>query len=196
MFKITYMKNKLFIKTLLKIFILTLVAALSFLNFKELVDQSLSDNGSLTFISHPPEEDYLFKKFAYISGGVKKPGVYEMNDEDLRLIELIELAGGLNEKADKDKLNKDINLSQVIEDGDHIFIPIISDTSSKKTPDNSLINLNTATQSQLDSLPGVGPSTAKKIIDARPFTSISDLKNVSGIGESKYNELKNLVSIN
>ena len=64
---------------------------------------------------------------------------------------------------------------------------------------NKKININKATESELESLPGIGPSTAQKIINYRnekgKFNNIEDIKNVSGIGDSKYNNIKDLISI-
>lgn len=150
---------------------------------------------SLIF-ANPPEENQIFKKFVYISGEVKNPGVYEFNKE-ARLVEIIELAGGFTDNADLEFVNKELNLSKIIEDQDQIFIPSKkSNTASGSVKSaTGLINLNTATQEQLESLPGIGAATAKKIMDNRPFNSIDQLLNVSGIGESKYRQIKDLVTI-
>lgn len=188
------MHKQKFLKQSAKLIILSLACLFSFLNFASLVEKSQNENGELIFIKEPPKEDYLFKKFAYISGGINNPGVYEIDKEQLRLVELIDKAGGLSENADKDKLTESFNLSEIIKDSDHIFIPIKSISTSSSNSD--LINLNSASISELDSLPGIGPSTAQKIIDARPFSKIEDLMEVPGIGDSKYDEIKNLVTIN
>ena len=190
------MKKKSLLKIWLKLLILSFALVLSFINFKGIIDQSINENGNLSFIQQTPEQNYLFKKFVYISGGVNNPGVYEITKDDLRLVELIQEAGGLSENVDKDKMNQSFNLSSIVKDSDHIFIPIKSISPNNNSSNSDLININSASLSELDSLPGIGPSTAQKIIDARPFTSIEELQDVSGIGDAKYEDIKDLVTVN
>ena len=100
-----------------------------------------------------------------------------------------------------------------MQDGQKVYIPSINDTQVETYIQNdagdnvivqdssssSLININSATQSELDSLPGIGPSTASKIIDYRnkngDFKNIEDLMNVSGIGEAKFNNIRDYICI-
>lgn len=141
-------------------------------------------------------------RYVEITGQVTSPGVYEVSKQ-LMVIELIELAGGLTEFADLEVVHKDISLSGIIEDRQKIYIPALSEF--KNNSSNSLksvggensakININTATQEQLDSLPDIGPSTAGKIISARPFEAIEDLKDVEGIGEKTYNNLISVITL-
>ena len=164
----------------------------------------------------------------YIIGEIKKEGVYEL-EEDSRISDAIEKAGGVKESADLSQ----INLAYKIEDGLRIYIPkrgelvqnkekiedktqevvtgkstdITNSTSSNtmlSTNKNSKtniekINLNKATQTELETLPGIGPSTAEKIIAYRKengnIKNIEDIMNVNGIGESKYNKIKDLISV-
>lgn len=164
----------------------------------------------------------------YIIGEVKQEGVYEL-DENSRISDAIEKAGGTKENADLSQ----INLAYKIEDGMRIYIPKkgesvqdkekiedktqevvtgkstdITNTTSvntnlsinkKSKTDIEKINLNKATQTELETLPGIGPSTAEKIIEYRKengnFKNIEDIMNVNGIGESKYNKIKDLVSV-
>ena len=150
----------------------------------------------------------------YISGEVKKPGVVELNGND-RLMEGVNLCGGLTEGAD---LNA-INLAMKIKDEGHYIIPKIGDKTEvknsqevdviKKTDElininsdetkNDKINLNTATITELDSLPGFGEVTAQKIIDYREenskFNSIEEIKNIKGIGEKKFNNVKEYICV-
>lgn len=133
----------------------------------------------------------------YISGEVNNPGVIELSS-DATLGDAIKQCNGFTPLADKNKLN----LAQKLSDGMHIIITaqnnqnMISNDSDKNS---TLININTATKDQLDSLPGVGPSTAQKIIDYRQehgtYQSIEDLKQVKGIGEAKFNKLKDKITI-
>ena len=143
----------------------------------------------------------------FVSGEVHKPGVVTI-DSEKRLSHAIEELGGITENAD---LNK-INLAMKLEDEYHYIIPKIGEDLENDTIENikddklidldnknNLININTATIQELDVLPGVGEATANKIVNYRDengkFNSIEEIKNVNGIGEKKYEELKNLISI-
>lgn len=189
------MRRRKFIILSLKLIILVAIILISILNFKTTLDQSIQENSQLTFIKEPPAKDYVLKKFAYISGAINKPGVYELNRSDTRLIELIEMAGGLASDADTNAINSNLNLSSVIKDSDHIFIPTKNVSQVNGNSTSNKINLNSASLKELDSLPGIGESTAQKIINARPFSSINDIKDVSGIGDSKFNQIKDLITV-
>ena len=159
------------------------------------------------------EDESKRKIIIYITGEIQKEGVYELK-ENSRISDAIEMAGGLKEDADIE----DINLAQVLEDENKIYIPnknIKKDNKnnmSKNTTEttkkentmtqniqNTKININTATQTELETLPGIGPSTALKIVNYRKekgkFKNIQDIKNVNGIGDSKFNKIKDLIKI-
>lgn len=144
----------------------------------------------------------------HIDGEVVKPGIVCLPTE-ARITDAISAAGGLTELADTSK----INLAYSLQDGQKVYIPSINDIQAETYIQNdagdnvivqdssssSLININSATQSELDSLPGIGPSTASKIIDYRnkngDFKNIEDLMNVSGIGEAKFNNIRDYICI-
>lgn len=150
----------------------------------------------------------------HIIGEVKKEGIVSLKEGD-RVIDAIKKAGGETKNADLSQ----VNLAYILSDGQKIYIPsknekidtfVISSNEpdieeSKENSNNvasnisSKININTATESQLDTLPGVGPSTAMKIIEYRntngKFKKIEDIKEVKGIGEAKYEDLKNYITI-
>ena len=151
----------------------------------------------------------------HIIGAVQKEGIITL-DENARVSDAVEAAGGLREDAD---INK-INLAYILEDGMKIKIPSINDkeetdeTNSEIvdnketiqiTPESSTksitkkININKASQTELESLHVIGPTTALKIIDFRnengKFASIEDLKEVAGIGKSKYDKIKDLITV-
>lgn len=155
------------------------------------------------------EEPASTKVVVDVKGAVKFPGVYELTTED-RIIDAIQLAGGYAEEADSNYINH----AQKLQDEMVIYIPkkgeLLRDeeyqplgqalqqshSSSKK---ESLVNINTADESKLITLPGIGPSKAQAIIQYReehgPFKKIEDLKSVSGIGEKTFEKLKDFITI-
>lgn len=142
-----------------------------------------------------------------ISGEVINPGVYRLTGE-VRVNDILIKAGGLSANADRDWVAKNLNLAQKLVDGQKIYIP--NEVESKKLKvesdgvlgvltDNKIVRINSATIEQLDTLSGVGPSIAKKIIDYRTknggFKNIEELKLVSGIGDKLFEEIKNDVAL-
>ena len=154
------------------------------------------------------EEENKETIVVHVSGAVNKEGIVEL-EENSRIADAIEKSGGLKDDANMNE----VNLAYKLEDGMKIYIPsnkdqevqeksnissvIESNATNKKA--NSKVNINTAPQEELDSLPGIGPSTALKIINYRKehgkFSKIEELKNVSGIGDSKFNQLKDLITV-
>lgn len=140
------------------------------------------------------------KRYYEITGQVNSPGVYESTSK-VMVIELISLAGGLTEKADLYKIHKDVSLSALVEDRQKIYIPAIFEREmsasqgggSSKSGSSGKVSLNSASSTELETLPDIGPATASKIIAARPYTKIEDLKNVQGIGEKTYNNIVSLI---
>ena len=154
----------------------------------------------------------------YICGEIRNPGIYEA-PKGVMLNEIIEDAGGLTERASVNN----INLVYQIESNMSIYIPSEEEISkgfsggdvirqdgvyvwggsSGGSSDSGstviqTVNINTATLDELKSLPGIGEVTAQAIIDYRkntPFQSIEDIKNVTGIGDSKYNRIKDYICV-
>lgn len=144
----------------------------------------------------------------YICGYVTNPGVIKIK-EGTRLDEAIGMVGGATGEAD---LNA-VNLAYKLTDEDMVYIPgkgeklqgtdkaIPGVSTMKSTTQNKSgkVNINTAGESELDTLKGVGPSTAKAIIEHRsqkgPFKSIEEIKNVKGIGDAKYNSIKDNITV-
>ena len=145
------------------------------------------------------EENHLEnqKIKVHITGEVNNPGLIELNVGS-RVNDAIELAGGLTEQADVSKTN----LAYILSDGEKIYIPNKNDEINENNilqNSNSKININLATVSELQTIPGVGESTAKSILEYREkngkFMLIDDIKNVSGIGESKFEKMKEYITI-
>lgn len=172
-------------------------------NYEEIVENSI-------VFSNIQEENtvQISKIKVYIIGEVNKPGVVEL-EEGARIEDAIILAGGTNSNSDLSK----INLAYVLEDGQKIYVPSINETTENNylisenfdgieennSEKNTKININTADLNKLCELPGVGESLANKIINYRQtngkFKNIEDLKNVNGIGDKKYDNLKEYICI-
>ena len=155
-----------------------------------------------------------------VSGAVAKPGLYEVT-KGSRAQQVIELAGGVTEEADMDR----VNLAQLCKDGGHIKVPrlskarlkkkmenngmanvsnqagdskIVTDSNQNHGPDKNisgemLISLNSASESELTQLPGVGAATARRIISFRNrqgFQRVEELMKVPGIGPAKFAKMK------
>jgi competence protein ComEA len=131
-----------------------------------------------------------------VAGEIKKPGVYQL-PWGSRTQAAIVAAGGTTNNAELSLVNP----AQILTDGDQIRVPSkqIAPSSgnpenpSNLTPTGERINLNTATQAQIEGLPGVGPKMAERILKARPFSSLKDLDTVKGIGPSMLKKLEPLV---
>ena len=156
------------------------------------------------------------KIIVHVSGAVRNEGIVELK-EKARVADAIEMAGGITEDA----YMKDVNLATILEDGMKIYIPTkeevekqgenINDSVSKDTnldiynngsntsKKNNKVNINTASKEELDTLPGIGESTANKIINYRKengkFKTIEEIKEVSGIGDSKFEDIKDLIEV-
>lgn len=140
------------------------------------------------------------KIFIDVSGAVIKPGVYSLSD-DSRIQDALISASGLAQNADRDWVSKNINLAQKLVDGSKIYIPRlgegVSATALKGNAQakSSLINVNSATLQDLDTLPGVGPVTAQKIIDNRPYSVIDDLLSKKVLTQKVFDSLKQSISV-
>lgn len=195
------------------------------------------NNLETTEVNTNQENEQIYKNtessekiYVYITGEVNSPGVVLLNNGS-RIVDAIEAAGGVTDRANITK----VNLVYILQDGMKINIPnqndlknnenfeyitmssgdekndaninnSASNTSSEESSSNkesafkiSVVNINTATQTELETLPGIGPSLALKIINYRKengkFSSIEDIKNVSGIGDAKFENIKNYIRV-
>lgn len=130
--------------------------------------------------------------FVHVSGEVVSPGIYQLPGNS-RLFDAVFAAGGFTEAAAADS----VNLARIITDGEQIRVAKLGDPASPVNVESSAVSLSSATVTQLDQLPGIGPTLAQRIVDWRElnggFSRISDLRKVSGIGQKLYDSLKNLV---
>lgn len=130
-----------------------------------------------------------------VEGAVARPGVYTL-PQGSRVEDAITAAGGLGSSADEVLYAKTINRAAKIVDGAKLYIPAKGDNSpGTQGAVSTLVNVNAANQSELESLPGVGPVTAQKIIDNRPYQTLDDLVTKKAIGASLYDKLKNSLSL-
>lgn len=145
------------------------------------------------------------KIYVDVGGAVKNPGVYTFKQGD-RVIDAINEAGGLRDNADVSS----INLAKKLADEEKIYVPIKGEQlpqiiaqsglgNNNGSTENDKININTASLQELDSLPGIGPVTAQRIIDYRnkngPFKSIDEIKNVNRIGDKIFEQIKDKITI-
>lgn len=149
--------------------------------------------------------------YVHIAGEVSNPGMYELK-YDARVSDAIDAAGGLTENADQ----LSINLARQVTDGEQIVVQtyIEAEPGNSKSTDasdsglpsssntevlSSKVNINTASASELITLDGIGESTAAKIIAYRQangsFASIEEIKKVSGIGDRKYEAIKDRITV-
>ena len=141
-----------------------------------------------------------------VEGKVLHPGVYTLS-EGARIKDALIAAGGLSSSADRVYVSKHLNQAQKVIDGGKIYIPALGevktanisvDTNTMEMSNSSastvesigMININTASESELDALPKVGPVTAKKIISARPYSNINELVSKKILGQKTFEGLK------
>lgn len=213
--------KKIDIKKIKYVIIILIVIMISLLIYFINKDNKESDTNDLSFVEETTKETTTLKQKQYvdIKGNVKNPGVYEFNEND-RVIDAINLAGGLKKNAN----TSNINLSQKLKSEMVIYIysneeiknnenNLSCDTKCKtevievnnciqnteKNNDTSKININTATIDELLKISGIGESKAKNIIEYREkngdFKNIEDIKNINGIGDSLFNKIKDSITI-
>ena len=139
-----------------------------------------------------------------IVGAVPKPGVYRLPPGS-RLVDLVRLAGGYGPRVDTARAENELNLAAPVKDGDHVRVPSRDDEVGEAVPSKpagspggALVDVNTATQAQLEELPGVGPATAQKIIGAReeaPFGAVEELRSRGVLGEKTFEKLRPLLTV-
>lgn len=187
------------------------------IRFSEDINENTNENQlNTSFVENILEKDDKNKEIiVHITGAVKKNGIVKLKD-GARIYDAIEMAGGSTDDADLSK----INLAYVLEDGQKVYIPKIGEINQENAEEeyitfeygnnkniiqdynkggNEKVNINTANQTELETLPGIGTATAEKIIDYRnkngKFSSIEDIQNVKGIGNAKYEKIKESICV-
>jgi competence protein ComEA len=154
-----------------------------------------------TAIPHPTVErtptPYTLR--VYVTGAVDHPDVYVLPQDSI-VKDAVEAAGGATEEADLER----INLAVTVTDGQHVHVPRQGEEPSPVEPPSGQpatggkVNLNTSDSAALETLPGIGPTLAQRIIDYRqahgPFERIEDLMQVSGIGQATFEGMKDLLT--
>ena len=184
---------------------------------------SITEEENLEVQEEEKEENYSDTRIlVHVSGAVNQEGIVELK-VNARIADAIEMAGGVRE----DSYVEEVNLAYKLEDGMKIHIPTKEEVEKQKEEktlvegekkkqeeitmasgiekieekkeEEKKVNLNTATKAQLENLPGIGTSTAQKIMDYRKekgkFKTIEEIKEVNGIGESKFEKIKDLIEI-
>ena len=147
---------------------------------------------------------------AEIAGAVIKPGVYKLSTGS-RIDDLLIISGGFSVDADRNWTDKYLNRASILEDGQKVYIPMVNQQSEvlsansggvyqsgsgvNLSDSNGLININTGSLSQLDTLPGIGPKYGQKIIDHRPYSKTGELVSSGAISQTLYEKIKDSVTV-
>ncbi len=142
----------------------------------------------------PQKEEESVQLVVHVAGAVRSPGVYKLPGNS-RVVDAIKAAKGLLLNADV----RDINFAQPLKDGQKIYFALKTTASMVADSANKTVNINSADKNTLDGLPGIGPSTADKIIEFRKlngsFSSLEDLKQIRGMSDNKIAKLKPYISV-
>ncbi|QQR93525.1 helix-hairpin-helix domain-containing protein [bacterium] len=171
--------------------LLFLIGYTFFLNSKD-IDKYSSD--SVSESTHTQQS--IDQIVVDLSGAVSNPGVYRIGS-DMILVDLIEKSGGFSEDVDKNYIDKNLNLARKLNNAEKIYIPRLSDnqTLGVQNVSSGLVNINTASDSDLDKLAGVGPATIEKWKDARPFGSINELVSKSVLSQTTFEGIKDKLTL-
>ena len=137
-----------------------------------------------------------------VSGAINSPGVYKLKEGD-RIAEAIGLAGGFKADANSEYISKYLNMAQKLVDGTKIYIPYQGEAAPVSAGQGQVagvnssasININSSTQSELESLPGIGPVTASKIISGRPYQKVDDLLSKKIVSKAVFEKIKESIVV-
>lgn len=132
---------------------------------------------------------------ADIEGAVVRPGLYKL-PQDSRFQDALVAAGGMSASANRDYVAKNLNLATKLTDGAKIYIPFVGEAfGNSLVPTGGLMNINSASEPQLEGLPGIGPASASKIIEGRPYNSVEDLLNKKIVGSKVFSQIKDKITV-
>jgi len=132
-----------------------------------------------------------------VEGAVVKPGVYRL-PKGSRVEEALEVSGGFTREADRGAASRLLNRAAKLTDGAKIYVPFIGEAAAAASNDDvatHTVNVNTATQSELETLSGVGPVTAGKIISGRPYMQLIELVEKKAMSQSLFDKLKDQLTL-
>ncbi|AOT72783.1 helix-hairpin-helix domain-containing protein [Geosporobacter ferrireducens] len=166
-------------------------------------DQAIEGSNIVETDANEPEQERERFIIVDICGAVQQPGVVKLK-EGGRIIDAVEIAGGLLPTADR----RQVNLARILEDGEQVYIPEAGEIEytanvevqqENLSAQNGKTNINTATQAELEALNGIGKVLAERILQYRnekgKFKTIDEIKNVSGIGDKKFEGIKDYISV-
>ena len=196
-------------KYFLEIILLTVALVITIIAFAVYAKNNQENTDQEIVTNNQPDQILFGKIFVDVSGAVKKPNVYKILF-GARIKDIVDRAGGLSDEADTVFFNRNFNLARIVIDQEKIYVPSIMEINngifiqnqrtldytlptvsstgiaSNAPTDNSLINLNSATIEELDQLPGIGQTTANKIIKNRPYVTIEELLTKKVINKNVF----------
>lgn len=191
------------------IFITLLVGIYLMVNKEPQVDTTMWEETSLTTTAEvatdATKERAETMIYVDIKGAVKVPGIYQLKNQQ-RIWDALALAGGVSEEAD----TAQVNYAQKVKDQMIIYVPkkgeavaqsleTLQESAPAQQNQEEKINLNTATEAELQTISGIGAKKAQEIIRFRdeqgPFKTVKELKNVPGIGEKTVERLKDMLTV-
>ena len=156
-----------------------------------------SENDDIVFETESISSSISAKISVDVSGAVLRPGLYTLS-EGSRVHDALVSAGGLSESADREWIEKNLNLALKLRDGVKIYVPRESEQGfvqgASVVSGGDLINVNSASSRELESLPGIGPVTAGKIIDNRPYSSIDELSSKKVVSSKIFDQIKEKIT--
>ena len=204
-FRLIFAKYKIEIFLIISAFVIAIISLSIFV-----INQTAIDTEIPILSQTASANQQSGKIFVDLAGAVEKAQVYEVSS-GARLKDVLILAGGLSQDADRVFFARNFNLARLMQDQEKIYIPTFTEIQTnafatiEQAPINTdsgvlglsdKINLNTASMDQLDTLPGVGKITAQKIIQNRPYQSLEDMLNKKIVGKSVFEKIKDLITIN
>ncbi|MBI5126836.1 ComEA family DNA-binding protein [Candidatus Roizmanbacteria bacterium] len=191
-------------------FIITSISLLIYFNTFQQENEEIESFPTQSYQDYSKEA----KIYIDVSGSVNKPDLYEAST-NTRLKEIIKKAGGLSDDADKSFFSRNFNLARIVVDQEKIYIPSMWDVTNgyfienqqtlnyispnsddlNNTKTKNIINVNSSSLEELDTLPGIGKITAQKIIEQRPFKALEELIDKKIVSKTVFEKIKNLVKI-